>query len=143
MQKLLLLLLLTACTAQPARVTDTRWPEAIISTDRQAISEKLVSEYAGSEVLVESVSPSMISLHVPNEDAKTQKIQFGCGSCADPYIRVNFILSEIDGGVKVVSQYWRMIPNYNGLEERHDMIDAGFFNALQKLLLRLRDQLES
>lgn len=65
---------------------------------------------------------------------------FGCGACADPYMRVNFILSSIGEGTQVVAQYWMVIPKLGGSEERMDDTSNRDFNDAQNLLWKLRDQ---
>jgi hypothetical protein len=135
--------LLTACAAQPPKLTDTKWPQVVVSAPKDQMHEKFLATFAATGASIDDSSGSVLQARIPDANAGMAKAFFGCPSCADPYIKTNVIFSTVSDGTQIVVQYWRMIPKHNGSEERMEMNNTSDFNAWQKILWDLRDQYES
>lgn len=133
-------IMLAGCVAQPTKVTDTKWPQAIIKAPKGELREKMLAEFAAKGADIDDSGESLIQVRIPDQNAAMSKAFFGCGSCADPYIKLNVVLSTVGDGTQVVIQYWRMIPKPNGSEERMEMTSNNDFNQGQQMLWKLRDQ---
>lgn len=134
-----ILLLLTACATQPVKVTDTRWPQAVIAAPKSELHNKFVSLLAQAGASITDISPSMIKSRGPVSNPALTKAFFGCASCGDPYVEINVILSAVPKGTLTVMQYWRMVPQYNGSVKRMAMDSSAIFNKMQKMLWQARD----
>jgi hypothetical protein len=130
---------LNGCAVQPAKVSDTRWPEAIINTDKSTISNELIEHMASADATIQNITDSMIMMQFKDSNAALAKALFGCVSCPDPYIKVNFILASVKDGTKVIMQYWRVVPQYNGSEKTMNMDRSDDFNTMQESLWKMRD----
>jgi hypothetical protein len=133
-------MMLAACVAQPPKVADTKWPQVIIKAQKSELRERILAAFAAKGAAIDDSGESLIQARIPDENAAMSKAFFGCGLCADPYIKLNVVLSAIADGTQVVIQYWRVIPKPNGSEERMEITSNTDFNQAQQMLWTLRDQ---
>jgi hypothetical protein len=131
---------IAACATQPQRLSDTRWPEVVMATDRDATRGVLITGLVATGWELAEANSAMVRYRVPDADAKYNKAAYGCTTCADPYISLTFILSEAAEGTRVTAQYWRVIPKFGGAEGRHEMTRRDDYNMVQDLLWRLREE---
>ncbi len=142
--KLLMILVFTVifagCANQPPKIANTIWPQAIVNAPKNELHDRFIAAMASAGATIDDSNESLIQARIPDTNAELSKAFFGCGSCADPYIKTNVILSSVTEGTKVIVQYWRMVPQYNGSEKRMEVKQTDVFNQWQQLVWRLRDQ---
>jgi hypothetical protein len=134
---------LAGCASEPPRVASTTWPQAVVNAPKNEVHERLVAAAASTGGSIEASTDSLIQVRAPDPQASMAKVFFGCPSCGDPYLRLNFVLSTIGAGTQVVAQYWRVIPKANGAEDRMEVTGNADFNQAQQMLWGLRDQYAS
>jgi hypothetical protein len=67
-----------------------------------------------------------------------EKMFFGCGFCADPFASVTFAIASLsDAETKVVAQYWYVVPQANGSQNRMPADSNDDFNGIQEILWKL------
>jgi hypothetical protein len=112
----------------------------VIPTSKSNVHEALLTAFVGAGMTIENASDSLIQGSAPTSSPELIKALAGCPSCADPYMKVNVVISSIDAGTFVVYQYWIMVPQSNGSETRLEMNKNADFNNAQKALWGLRDR---
>ncbi len=137
---LLIILFCAGCATPVAKLAETRWPQAVIAMPKRDVQERFLTAFASAGASIDDSNDSLLQARFPDPNAAMSKALFGCGFCADPYIKANVVFSTIGESTQIVVQYWRMIPKANGSEERMDINNNNDFNQWQKMLWEIRDQ---
>ena len=135
----LLLVALTGCATTPpvARISATTFPEAVFPKTVQEVRSLLVSTFASNGAILESSTENTLVFRINDPNSAMRKMFFGCVACADPYASLTLVIAPLETQTKVVAQYWYVIPQMNGSQNRMPSDNNNDFNGIQELLWKL------
>ena len=132
---------MSACVSAPQvmRISNTSFPEATLSKSAQEVKSLLISTLTSGGAILDSSSENSLVFRIKDPNAAMRKMFFGCGFCEDPYASVTFAIAPMGDKTNVVAQYWYVVPQQNGSQNRMPSESNEDYNGIQEVLWRLSD----
>jgi hypothetical protein len=142
--------LLSACAAQPARITQTvsGWPEIEISaTDKKSVKDHILLKNSETGWNLEQESDSMLSFSKVDSsgsfNAALTQVALGNAYSTPPKYELKYFINQLPGRVKIVSNIAVSTQMPGGQVSRMFLNESNtVFNAYQEQLNRFKKDIE-